>query len=472
MSGFTQLLLALVIVLLVVLVMVAFRRTQTSNIYRDNIYLDNNGTTKPHREVVDAIQRASYYGNASATYSNAAKIEMQQLREKAAAWADAPVDKYHVVITSGASEANNLILRSVVELYASKEIKPHIILSAVEHKTSLECVDRMSEVGAIEFTIVEPTKEGLIRPEDVQAAIKPNTALISIMSGNNETGALMNIAGIAQVASQNNVAFHTDAVQTFGKHRPRMNELGVDALSMSFHKMHGPMGIGLLIIKKTLDIEAQIAGTQNYHMRGGTENIPAIAGAVKALDITLKDREAKNAELQAKKDYIINYLSSKMMVLDFDAYRGLDDETAESVARDGIQYDALSGGKSGARGVDDNPKGIVFLGPVDKKIPDNRSNPNTILLSIISLSDIMGKQHPYNRFCNIKLRSDLAAQNVVLSIGSACNTGEKGASHVLHALDAPFVVRCGVVRISLSDYTTMREVRAFCHKFHDALKLQ
>ena len=468
-----QLLLALVIVLLVVLVMVAFRRTQTSNIFRDNIYLDNNGTTKPHKDVVNAMTKASYYGNASATYSNAAKIEIQQLREKAAAWADAPSNKYQVVITSGASEANNLILRSIVEAWrASNAGKPHIILSAVEHKTSLECVNRMADANTVEFTLVNSTKEGIIQPEDIRAAIKPNTALISIMSGNNETGALMDTAAIAAIATSNNIPFHTDAVQTFGKHMPRMNEFGIDALSMSFHKMHGPMGIGLLIVKNTLTLEAQIAGTQNYHMRGGTENIPAIAGAVKALDITLSDRSSKNASMQSKKDYIVDFMAQRMMVLDYDMLRGLDDDAAESVTRDGIQYDALSGGKPGARGSDDNPKGIIFLGPVNNNIPDNRSNPNTILLSIISMSDIMGKQHPYNRFCNIKLRSDLAAQNIVLSIGSACNTTEKGASHVLHALDAPFVVRCGVVRISLSDYTTMSEVRAFCHKFHDALKLQ
>jgi len=248
---------------------------------------------------------------------------------------------------------------------------------------------------------------------------------------------------------------------------PRMGEQGISALSMSFHKMHGPQGIGLLVIKKSLlaRLPAQISGSQNGGKRGGTENLPAIAGAVCAMKITLADRAAKNAKMQRLKNIIVDGLQKEFMPMDFISLRGMSDEDAES---------KVANSPTSAQ------KALVVMGSTVDGSPDvSRTNPNTLMVSVINLPKLDSadsvdsvKQSLYKKFCNIKLKSDLAGAGAIVSIGSACQTGEKGASHVLHALGAPFIVRCGVVRISLSDYSTEADARAFVKKFVKAAYLQ
>ena len=243
---------ALVLIIVILLWVYSMR---TTSIYSKNIYLDNNGTTKPHKAVVRAVANASYLGNASSSYAWDGKMKIDELKERMLAWTGSGGPgsggaTYDVVITSGASESNNFIIRGCVD--AGNAAVPHVILSSIEHRTSIDCVKQLALEGRATYTLVDPDLYGNVSAESIAAAIRPETVLISVMSANNEIGNLIDTGSIAAVARERGIPFHTDAVQTFGKMPARMGELGISALSMSFHKMHGPPGLGALVIEKSL----------------------------------------------------------------------------------------------------------------------------------------------------------------------------------------------------------------------------
>lgn len=460
---------------IILILILAYIYSKRPNIY-DKIYFDNNSTTQPHKEVVKAIADAAYLGNPSASYSLDAKAKLDELRNKILKWCGVTNETHTCIITSGASEANNLIIRGVVDGWRLKrEDRPTIILSNVEHKTSLDCAKQLEALGHAHIVLVEANANGVVDPQKVVTALKqnPKTCLVSIMHANNETGAINNIAAIGAICAAANVPFHTDVVQSFGKTPITMKPWNVNAISMSFHKMHGPMGLGCLVVDRALlsedpklGLQAQIAGSQNEHLRGGTENTPAIAGASVAMDLTLKDRPQKNAKLEEMKRLLISELSDLFVVHNFARYAGKSDEEALAMVKATSETPASPYEKV---------KALVVLGPTDAVgHPDYAQTlPNTILLSVINLpGGPTGTGDTYQRFCNVKLKSDLAAAGAFVSIGSACLTGEKGPSHVLKALNAPFIVRCGVVRISLGDFNTKAQVHDFCKKFVAAAFLQ
>ena len=461
--------LAIAIIVLLILVLWYVGRKQT---VFDNLFFDNNGTTQPHRAVVKEMAQSAWLGNASSIYAWGAKKKLEDLRESVLKWCQA--DHHKVIITSGASEANNLLIRSMVDHHwrvkpvtgRGISAKPHIIMSSIEHKTSIDCAKLLREEGRADVSFISPDNQGNLSLKDIAAAINDRTILISIMSANNELGNLLPVEEIAELAAAREIPFHTDAVQTFGKHQPNMKNMS--ALSMSFHKMHGPQGIGVLVLDSNLaeELEGQIAGSQNFHLRGGTENVVAAAGALKAMKITLADRAKKNQKMLDMKRRAVKKLSEAFMILDFEKFAGKTDEAAEAMTATPVQFDVTRDHKSRT------PKGMIILGPTNKLgLPDDlRTNPNTLLVSVVNMRN--SNTVPYERFCNIKFKSDLAADGAIVSIGSACQTGEKGASHVLKEISAPFVVRCGVIRISLSDYNTMSQVDSLCKKFIDAAWLQ
>jgi len=459
----------LIVFILVILAYLLFRPSSES-IY-DKIYFDNNSTTQPHKDVVKAVANAAYLGNPSASYSFGARIEQDKLRSKVLKWCGVTDDTHLCIVTSSASESNNLIIKSIVDaagfsstmsVFAREKLqtpnnKPHVIMSSIEHKTSIDCINKLVDEGRATVTFIAPNIYGQVNPADVAAAIQPSTVLITIMHANNELGTINDIQSIGAIANNNKIPFHTDVVQTFGKVPPEMPKMGINALSMSFHKMNGPMGIGCLVLDKTLasNIDAQIAGSQNEHLRGGTENIPAIAGAAVAMDITHKNRLEKNLHLEEMKDMIMSELSDYFIFDKYSDYANKSDDDALNMVKSKVS--------------NDKAKAIVVLGPTDDMgRPDgNLTLPNTILLSVVNMSG-----DKYQRFCNIKLKSDLAAMGVMISIGSACLTSAKGPSHVLKAINAPFIIRCGVVRISLGDYNTKAQVKEFCKKFKAAAWMQ
>lgn len=438
---------------------------QGKGIY-DKIYFDNNSTTQPHSEVIRAMSDAAYLGNASASYSFGAALALDDLRSRAVRWLvldPTQRENYQVIITSGASEANNFIIRSTVD--AEKRVKPCIILSSMEHKTSLDCAQQLSDEGRANIVLVEPDIFGVVQPADVLAAIvgNANVALVSIMAANNESGSVNDIKSIASICSAHSVPFHTDAVQMFGKSGGLISDK-VSALSMSFHKMNGPMGLGLLVLRKDLGgLKSQIAGSQNGYLRGGTENVPAIVGASVAMDITLANRDAKNSHLLRMKNMIVDELRKYFTFIPYTKLAKLSDDAGLALVKSLPPVNANK-----------KEKAVVILGPVDAAgNPDSsKTLPNTLFLAIINLRGLSGVDDNYKRFCNIKLKSDLAARDVLISIGSACLTGEQGPSHVLKALQAPYIVRCGVFRVSLGDYNTESQCHQFIKKLVDAAWIQ
>lgn len=463
----------IIVIVIILIVLFLWSKRTAPNVFNSNIYFDNNGTTQPHAEVVKAMTDASYLGNASASYAWEAKQKIDELKKKISNWCNAPLEQYDIIITSGASEANNFIIRGVIDSWtgnrsaAHSSARPHIIMSSFEHKTSLDCAKQLELEGRAFVTLVKPDMFGNINANDIESAITPQTVLISVMHANNELGNIINIRDIAAVSHRNNVPFHTDAVQTFGKMKIPMSDWGITALSMSFHKLHGPLGIGALIIERKMaaTMPAQIAGSQNNYLRGGTENMPAIVGANVAMDITHTNRAEKNAHMLKMKQIIVHGLTEHFSRMSFADFVGKTDEDAEAMLATMPVCQALTPKCT-------DPKGIVFLGPIGANgLPNDNTLPNTLLVSVVNLHGSRdGSKYP--RFCNIKLKSDLATTGVIVSIGSACQTGEKGASHVLHQLRAPFVIRCGVVRISLGDFNTEADAHEFVKKFAESAYLQ
>jgi len=268
---------------------------------KDKIYLDANGTTPMCSDAFNALKAWANCGNPSS--GSYAGIEAKELLELAinriCKHCGISRKAYTVLFTPSASASNSQILQATANAYNSiMQKKPHMITSSIEHKSLLNCVEHLQE-NDINLTVIEPDIYGRINPDDIEQAIEPETALISIMAVNNELGSKNDIRAIGKIAKKYNIAFHCDAVQLFGKEKMHMSRLGIDALSASFHKFYGPKGIGLLIISNNLIDGYQlkkcpiIFGTQQQGLLGGTENVPLIASGIAALESTFIDRQEK-----------------------------------------------------------------------------------------------------------------------------------------------------------------------------------
>jgi cysteine sulfinate desulfinase/cysteine desulfurase-like protein len=452
MPGYYQAIVLVLLLLIVARVCVGIGRMSSTD--STIIYLDNNATTYPHPEVGTAMRACSRLGNASSPYAETAQKIIHAAREDILQRAGVQPHTHEVIFTSGASESNNLFLRGIVDAYHLGRIQqgkddsssqlPHLILSAVEHKTSIECAKQLAALGRAEITLLPVRSDGRVDPLTLAYAIQPHTVAISIMHVNNETGAINDIDQIARIAQAHNIALHVDAVQSFAKFPlslcPRVRN-SLAAISVSFHKVYGPTGIGALIISERmtplLQKGVQICGSQNREIRGGTDNLAGIAGAAVAMRITMVDRTTKNFLLQNMRRWLIEHLRQRYTLGSFENYVGQDDT---------FEYP----------GPHDGGITVVFLGPVDEAgLPHQElSAPGTLLVSFV-------KHRPMREhFCNIVLQRDLRDEGVLVSIGSACNSGT--SSHVLHALRAPYIIRCGVVRISMGDYNTVTEMKRFC----------
>lgn len=417
------------------------------------IYLDNNGTTKASpgckKAVLDWI-RCQSNPSGSTFIGQASK----NLIDKTEEWIRKEFDLkgYKILFTSGASESNCSFIKSITDswLKAFPNQIPHIISSSIEHKSIIECLNQLVSLKRAEVTFVDPNKYGIIDPQSIEAELKPNTALVTVIYANNETGSLNPVSKIAQITHAKNIPFHTDAVQIFGKIPLQIKKLGIDALSMSFHKLYGPMGLGLLIIKDDLikgyKLESQICGSQQNGLRGGTEPVPLIAGAAAALVDNFKDRKAKNLKVLKLRELLISLLKKDFNVIGYADYLQEKKHNKPNLET------------TTPKKFDKCIKQIVIIGP-----PQEHKQlylPSTILMSIVD----HGK-----RICNVKLKKLLESKNVIVSIGSACNTASPKASHVLTALGAPPEIKQGVLRVSLGDYNTVEDVKKFIQIFKDCL---
>lgn len=362
----------------------------------NRIYLDHAATTPVKPEVLDAMMPyfTQSFGNPSSIY------QVAQINKKAIDDARETIAKHlgantnEIFFTSGGTEADNWAIKGIVE--ANKNKGNHIITTKIEHHAVLHTCEYLEKQG-FEVTYLDVNEEGVIDLEALKAAIKDTTILISIMYANNEVGTIMPIKEIGAIAKEHGIAFHTDAVQAIGQVRIDVKEQNIDALSLSGHKIYGPKGIGVLYIRRGLRITNLIhGGAQERGRRAGTENVPAIVGIAKAMELAYTDFEAKNERIKGLRDKLMNGILES------------------------IPYSKLNG-SSANRLVNNLNIGFEFVEGE----------------SLLLLLDMNG---------------------VAASSGSACTSGSLDPSHVLLALGLPHEKAHGSLRLTLGEGTTEQEV--------------
>lgn len=273
------------------------------------IYLDNCSTTKPRKEVIETINNCMLYdfGNPSSLHKlglNAEKI-LNNTRENIAGFLYCKDNE--IYFTSGGTESNNIALQGAIK--AKKRNGKHIITTKLEHPSVINVIKEYEKEG-YEVTYLSNDEYGRINISELEESIKEDTFLVSIIHINNEIGVIQDIKKISEIikSKNHNIHFHVDGVQSFGKLNISVNDLGVDSFSFSGHKIHGPKGIGGLYIREKSRIEPIIfGGNQEKSLRSGTENIPAIAGFSKAVDITKDNLSREKSEVEAIKTKFANY---------------------------------------------------------------------------------------------------------------------------------------------------------------------
>ena len=360
------------------------------------IYLDNAATTKTAPEVVEAMLPyfTEYYGNPSSVYSFASgnKEKINEQRERIAEMLGAAPNE--IYFTAGGSESDNWALKATAEAYAEKG--KHIITTKIEHHAILHTGEYLQKRG-YEVTYLDVDENGLVKLDELEAAIRPDTILISVMFANNEIGTIEPIKEIGAIAKKHGLLFHTDAVQAFGQVPIDVNEYQIDMLSASGHKLNGPKGIGFLYIRKGVKIRSFIhGGAQERKRRAGTENVPGIIGlgtAAARAAATMEERAKKEIEMR---DYLISRVLYE------------------------IPYTKLNG----------HP---------EKRLPNNAN---------FSFRFIEGE--------SLLIRLDMAG--ICGSSGSACTSGSLDPSHVLMAIGLPHEIAHGSLRLTLNEEITREEI--------------
>ena len=274
-----------------------------------NLYFDIAATTPIIPEVANLIHKINleHYGNPSSIHSQGQKSHniIERSRTEIANILGCSVSELY--FTSGGSESNNIVLKGLLQA------GDHFITSSYEHPSILGLCEELKK-NNIEITLVKPNKNGIIEPSEIKNSIQTNTKLISIMYVNNELGVINPIEEIGTITSENNICFHTDAVQYIGKDEININNLNVDCLSIGAHKFYGPKGIGILYIKKTCNIKPLICGGgQESGLRAGTENISSIAGMNMALKIAYENLETNKDLVNKHETYFLNKLTNKQI---------------------------------------------------------------------------------------------------------------------------------------------------------------
>lgn len=372
------------------------------------IYLDNAATTKTAPEVVQAMLPyfTEFYGNPSSVYDFAGKSKeaVTTAREQIAEVIGAK--KEEIYFTAGGSEADNWALKAAFEYFKGKG--NHIITTKIEHHAILHTCQYLEKRGA-RITYLDVDENGVVKLAELEKAITPETILISVMFANNEIGTIQPIREIGLIAREHGILFHTDAVQAFGQVPINVDEMNIDMLSSSGHKINGPKGIGFLYIRKGVKIRSFVhGGAQERKRRAGTENVPGIVGygaaAARALK-TMKERTAGEIELR---DYMIERIRKE------------------------IPFVKLNGD------------------PV-KRLPNNVN---------VSFRFIEGES----------LLLMLDSFGICASSGSACTSGSLDPSHVLLAIGLPHEIAHGSLRLTLSEETTKEEIDFTVDKLRDIVQ--
>ena len=370
------------------------------------IYLDNAATTKTAPEVVEAMLPyfTEMYGNPSSVYDFAGKSKdaVTKGREQIANVLGAK--KEEIYFTAGGSEADNWALKATFEAYKSKG--NHIITTKIEHHAILHTCEYLEKERGAKITYLDVDENGVVKLDELEKAITPETILISVMFANNEIGTLQPIKEIGMIAKEHGILFHTDAVQAFGQVPINVDELGIDMLSSSGHKLNGPKGIGFLYIRKGVKIRSFVhGGAQERKRRAGTENVPGIVGFGVAAERAMHSMADRTAKEVLVRDHLISRITSE------------------------IPYVKLNG----------HPK---------KRLPNNVN---------VSFQFVEGES----------MLLMLDSFGICASSGSACTSGSLDPSHVLLAIGLPHEIAHGSLRLTLSEETTIEDADFVVDKLKD-----
>ena len=360
------------------------------------VYLDNSATTPVKKEVLDAMMPyfTENFGNASSIYKTGrmAKEALEKAREKVAAAIGAKPNE--IYFTGSGSEADNWAIKGIAENYASKG--KHIISTQIEHHAVLHTLEYLEKQG-YSVTYLPVDSDGLISIDDLKAAIKDDTILITVMTANNEIGTIQPIAEIGEIAKEKGIIFHTDAVQAIGMIDIDVKALNIDMLSMSAHKFGGPKGVGALYVRNGIRLDNFVhGGGQERRKRAGTENVAGIVGMAKAITIATENLSEKTAKIKALRDKLI-------------------------------------------AGIEENIPYIRLNGHREKRLAGNVN---------FSFQFIEGEA--------LLLMLDL--NNIAASSGSACTSGSLDPSHVLLAIGLPHEIAHGSLRLSIGDINTDEDI--------------
>ena len=276
------------------------------------IYLDNAATTKTAPEVVEAMLPyfTELYGNASSIYKLGSESKKATIKARETIAQTLGAEPNEIYFTAGGSESDNWALKATFEAYQNKG--KHIITSKIEHHAILHTCEYLEKRGA-EITYLDVDENGLVDLEQLKKAIRPDTILISIMYANNEIGTIQPIKEIGEIAAEHGILFHTDAVQAYGQLPIRVDELHIDMLSASGHKLNGPKGIGFLYINKKVKIRSFVhGGQQERGRRAGTENVPGIVGLAAAAERAFRIMEEKTKKEIELRDYFISRVQKEI----------------------------------------------------------------------------------------------------------------------------------------------------------------
>ncbi|MDH3558088.1 MAG: cysteine desulfurase NifS [Deltaproteobacteria bacterium] len=359
------------------------------------IYVDNNATTRVAPEVVEEMSPyfSELYGNPSSMHFFGGQVQtkVEEARERVAGLIGARPQE--IIFTSCGTESDNTAIMSALE---SNPEKRHVVTTRVEHPAVKNLVGQLKREG-YRVTELPVDRDGLLSMDEVSRVIAEDTAIVSVMWANNETGVLFPVEEIANLAKSRGAIFHTDAVQAVGKIPINLAESQIDMLSLSGHKLHAPKGIGVIYVRRGTRFSPYIiGGHQEEGRRGGTENVPYIIGMGKACELAANHLEDMNVRVKGLRDKLENGLLGKI------------------------------------------PNSIVN-GDRDQRLPNTSS---------ISFEYVEGE--------SILLK--LSDKGICASSGSACTSGSLEPSHVLRAMGVPFTAAHGSIRFSLSSYNTEEEI--------------
>ncbi len=304
------------------------------------IYCDHNATTRPAARVVEimATVAGDTFGNPSSPHrvGQAAKGYLEESRATVAEFLGAKPAE--ITFTGSGTESDNLAI--IGGAYAKQKKGRHVITSAIEHHAVLHAVDRLAELGW-EITVLPVDRHGLVNPDDLKAALRDDTTLVSIMAANNEVGTMQPIRELATIAHERDTLFHTDAVQSIGKVPVDVNELGVDMLTLSAHKFYGPKGVGALYLRRGVEVDPLIfGGGQESTRRSGTEDLPGIVGMAEALKL-LKEQPEQYDQAAAIADQFRTRLFEQVPDIQLHGHPEQRIKTTVNVGFNGINGEAL-----------------------------------------------------------------------------------------------------------------------------------